>query len=234
MTRLRASLVVLAAAALAACTSTPTVVEPPVGRSEPATTAPLAAYEAGTFEQRQRERAADLERQGRLADAALVWEVLTVLQPDSADYAERLAAARRVIDTGVAVRLQRAQQAQGRGDLDTAQRLYLSVLALQPHNAQASEALRSIDRDRNRRLYLGKSSRVTLARQPSAPTPPSREDSNDVEHASILLAEGEVAEAIALLERRVRSEPRPNDAVRRLLAEAYKQRDRKLKPLRGP
>ena len=66
------------------------------------------------------------------------------------------------------VALQRAALAQKHGEFDTATTNYLLVLSLQPDNAQAADALRAIERDRNKRSYLGKLSRVTLARRPSA------------------------------------------------------------------
>jgi len=228
--RLHRHLAALAAAALAACASGPPPATPYDDEGPPQVQAPLAAHEAGAFEERQRERAASLERQGRLADAALVWEVLTVLNPASSDYAARLAAARRQIDSAVAERLQHAAQAQRRGELEAASQLYLSVLALQPHSAPASEALRNIERERNKRLYLGKPSRLTLVRHALVPAAQIRTDHNDLEHASILLAEGELDEAITLLERRVAASRRADEATRRLLADAYFRKSMQLPP----
>jgi hypothetical protein len=48
---------------------------------------------------------------------------------------------------------------------------FLSVLALQPDHAQAADALRAIERERNRLQLLGKFSRLTLERRP--PPPPT-------------------------------------------------------------
>lgn len=120
------------------------------------------------FEQRQLERAVMLAQQKWLADAAVAWEVLVVLRPDVADYRERLAEIRRQIDSAVAERLPRAASAAQRGDIDHATRQYLAILALQPHNTPAADALRNLERERNKRLYLGRHSRLTITRRAAA------------------------------------------------------------------
>lgn len=153
----------LAGAALLVGCATPSA--PPPAGAPPATAA--AAAHAG-FEQRYRERAMTAARQGRLADAALAWEVLTVLRPDRRDYRDALAQTRRDIDAALAERLPRAAQAQRRGELDTATQLYLGVLALQPDSAAAADALRAIERERVSRQQLGKPSRLTLTRRAMA------------------------------------------------------------------
>ena len=120
------------------------------------------------FEQRQLERAVMLAQQKWLADAALAWEVLVVLRPDVPDYRERLAEIRRQIDSAVAERLPRGASAAQRGDIDYATRQYLAILALQPHNALAADALRALERERNKRQYLGRHSRLTITRRAAA------------------------------------------------------------------
>ena len=186
------------------------------------------------FEQRQRERALGFARQKRLADAAIAWEVLAVLRPDLAEYRERLADAQRQIDAAVTERLPRAVQSAQRGDIEQATRHYLAVLALQPHNEPAADALRALERERNKRNYLGKSSRVTLTRRAMAEaempingTPMAL--SNEVEHAALLAGEGEFDDAIAMLERRLATERR-DAAARRLLANVYYRKAESLLP----
>ena len=120
------------------------------------------------FEQRQFELAVNLAQQKWLADAALAWEVLVVLRPDVPDYRERLAEIRRQIDSAVAERLPRGASAAQRGDIDYATRQYLAILALQPHNALAADALRALERERNKRQYLGRHSRLTITRRAAA------------------------------------------------------------------
>lgn len=142
--------------------ATPTAVERE-DSAPPGTAPPLSL--PTPFEQRQFERAVNLGRQKWLADAALAWEVLVVLRPDVPDYRERLAETRRQIDAAVAERLPRAASAAQRGDIDNATQQYLSILALQPNNALAAGALRALERERNKRQYLGRHSRLTITRR---------------------------------------------------------------------
>lgn len=214
-------------ALLAGCGSTP-----PASPDATAGVSVPAAAESphAAFEQRQRDRAVTLSRQGRLADAALAWEVLTVLRPDSADYRERLTETRRQVDAAVGERLPRAAQAARRGEIDNATQLYLGVLALQPDQAQAADALRALERERVKRNHLGKYARLTLTRRAvndsemARPASAARlEEGNEIEHASMLARQGEFDDAITLLERRAASNPR-EDATRRLLADIYFQK----------
>jgi tetratricopeptide (TPR) repeat protein len=183
------------------------------------------------FERKQRERAQLLARQGRLGEAVLAWEVLTVLRPDATEYRDRLADLRRQLDAAVAERLQRGAQAQQRGELDAAAQQYLGVLALQPEQAQAADALRAIERERNKRNFLGKYSRITLTKRSMAEAtmPSAAPQSNELEHASILASQGDIDDAIAVLEKRVAADKR-DDAARLLLADIYFQKAEKLAP----
>lgn len=193
---------------LAACGSTPSgTPDASSAGAERLTLLPRKAPGAASFERRLRDRALAQGRQGRLAEAALSWEILTVLRPESSDYRDRLADTQRLIDTVIPERLQRGAQAHKRGELDVATAHYLTVVSLQPEHRTAAEALRQIERDRNKRLYLGKPSRLTLTRRAAAEAqvapaiPPVPLDVNEVEHASMLAAQGEFNAAIALLER---------------------------------
>lgn len=161
--------VLLASAALlSACTTTGTVSE-----RAPDAPPPVARGPVGDFELAQFQRAKDLEQKGQWAEAAWAWEVLTVLRPQEQSYRERLLAVQGQIDAGVAERMQKAQQAQAKGDLDGATQHYLTALGLQPDNAKAADALRAIEKERNKRSYLGTPSRITLRRaaEPKPLTP---------------------------------------------------------------
>lgn len=211
-------------ATLFGCSSTAPL---PVASTAPAAMAPAVASRSG-FEQDYRERASTAVQQGRLADAALAWEVLTVLRPDVAEYREALADTRRRIDAGVADRLPRAAQAQRRGDLEGATQLYLSVLALQPDHAAAADALRGIERERVKRQQLGRSSRLTLTRRAATDAEVMADkaavaggaDRNELEHVAMLARQGEIDTAIGLLERRTAAN-RNDRAARELLADLY-------------
>ena len=208
---------------------------PPANATPPA---PATGTPPSAYEQQQRDRAWAFTRQKRLADAAMSWELLTVLRPDIADYRERLADVQRQIDAAVTERLPRAAQAAQRGELDNATQLYLATLALQPLNEAAADALRAVERERNRRNHLGKFSRATLTQRAMAEAESPANASaasgglagrNDVEHAALLAGDGEIDDAIALLERRLVLEPK-DQAARRVLADVYYRKAESLLP----
>lgn len=237
----RERLVAGACAALFGCASGPPVDETGVLGNR-ATVSPAPLEPQSTYEQQQRDRALAFMHQKRLADAAIVWELLTVLRSDVADYRERLADTERQIEVAVAERLPRAAQAAQRSEIDNASQLYLAILALQPLNETAADALRSLERERNKRTYLGKFSRATLTRRAiaNAEMPVNVIASsgglagrNDVEHAALLAADGEFDDAIGLLDRRLVLDPKDN-AARRLLADVHYRRAELLLPRDRP
>lgn len=218
----------------------------PLQDEVPAPTVVLPA-EPSPYELRQRERATTLARQGRLADAALTWELLATIRPRVPEYRERLAEVQKQIDSGVAERLQRGEQAAARGQVDAAMQQFLAALALQPDNSRAADALRTVERERIKRSHLGKLSRNTLTRRAMseaevevgpndapvdafAQTGPgpgakamSTEERNEIEHAALLASQGEWDGAITLLERRLRANRRDVPA-QQLLADVYFQK----------
>lgn len=231
-------------ALMAGCAGTP----PSTGPSTPAAPdpviEPIVAMPAGpsAYELQQRERAASLTRQGRLADAALVWEVLATIRPAEADYRERLAELRARIASSVAERLQRGDQAMARGQLDNAMQQFLAALALDPDNDRAADALRAAERERVKRQHLGKLSRHTLTRRAmseaevggdappldatamrgtdTAPASASASASSELDQATRWAAEGQWDPAITLLEQRLKADRR-DAAARTLLADVY-------------
>ncbi len=228
-----AALVAACALVLAACGSAPPAPQPPpADRPAP----PDGATDAvSSFEAVQRERVASLEKQGRLADAAVVLEALALVRPDENRAA--LSELKRRIDTTASDRLQRARRELKKGDLDAAEQLYLSVLAVQPDQAEAGDALRGIDRSRNRRDYLSRPPRIAFARRPngvsSQPSVARADAANgdplEVEHASMLGNQGELDDAITMMERRLAGNA--NDLpARRALATLY---FKKAQSLRG-
>ena len=222
MRRLAATVCV---AALAGCASAP-----PTPGAGAAVTSGASTASSAAFEQHYRDRASSAQRQGHLADAAIAWEVLTVLRPESREYRDALLDTRRQIDAAVAERLPRAAQAQRRGDLDAATQGYLAVLALQPDSTPAADALRSIERERVKRQQLGRLSRLTLMRRGTETMSPNDKlaapaglDRNELEHATILARQGEIDSAIGLLERRLAAD-RNDRAARNLLADLYERK----------
>lgn len=215
-------------AVLGGCASSPTA-DDTGAPGEAVASMPAPPPPQSAYEQQQRARAVGLARQKRLAEAAIAWELLTVLRPDAPEYRERLADSQRQIDAAVAERLAPAAQAAQRGELDSATHLYLAILALQPLNEPAADALRALERERNKRHHLGKFSRATLTKRAMAdaelPAGSSASNvglagRNDLEHAALLAGDGEFDDAGALLERRLVLDPK-DSAARRLLADVY-------------
>ncbi len=232
-TLLRMGCLLAVAAALHGCGGLPSASSDQSAADESAAPLPTRKQAgAAAFERRLRERALVQGRQGRLAEAAASWEILTVLRPDSADYRERLAETRRLIEAEVPERLQRAAQLRKRGELDASAGQYLYALSLQPDHAGAVEALREIERERNKRLYLGKHSRLTLTRRAATEaqmpplSPPLPLDANEVEHAAHLATQGELDDAIALLERHLALDKGDSTACQ-LLADMYARKAEK-------
>jgi tetratricopeptide (TPR) repeat protein len=230
----RATVVVLSCAVLLGCVSTPPAM-PPIGPVEDLPQSSDSSLSPqSVFEQQQRERALGFARQRRLSDAALAWEVLTVLRPDVVEYGDRLADTQRQIDAAVAERLPRAAQTAQRGDVDAAAQQYLAVLALQPRNEAAADALRALERERNKRNYLGKYSRITITRRAIADAEMPINSSqmaghNEVEHAAMLAGDGEFDDAIGLLEHWLAVDRR-DTAARRQLANVYYRKAESLLP----
>lgn len=185
------------------------------------------------FEQQEVARARQHELQGHLAEAATSWEVLAVLRPDVPAYAAQLAETRARIAQQVKELLPAARQAQQRSAWDEAASRYLALLALQPDDTATADALRAIERERNKRDHLGRYARVTLASR--AQTGTGRQDGeaanalsttrNDLEHAALLAGQGAYDDAIGLLSRRLKAQPR-DTATRQLLADVYFQKAR--------
>lgn len=228
----------LLAAGLLGCGGTPTVPgtggpDAHPGSTEGEDAAGHDADAVARFEQRQQARAEAAAARGDLAEALLAWEVLSTLRPQRDDYRARQVDLRQRIQTATAERLPRAQAALRRGELDTAAQLFLEVLALNAGDPAAAQGLRQIERERIRRNHVGQFSRDTLMRRaptdaaarpaPASPRPTARAtprngDRNTVEHASMLASQGELDEAIKLLQAHLAAQ-RDDAEARRLLAD---------------
>lgn len=208
---------------------------PPPARQPLPVPAPLRGYE-----RQQLERAEHAEGQGQWAEAALAWEVLSLLRPDDAAVRKRLVRARALIAQRVAEQQALAQAAQRRGDADAAAQAWLSLLALDPTDRNAADALRQIERERNRRSQVGRFARSPLAARraneaAAAPMPPpaaadtdaARTANSQREHATMLARQGDLDGAIALL--RDGTPWRTLPAHRALLADLYVRKAEALK-----
>lgn len=229
----------LVAGWLAGC-STPGPVPPEPVAAAPAVAPPAAVPRAeirmNEFERRQQAQAGVAESQSRLADAAVAWELLTLLRPESATYRDALARVRARIASAVSEKMTAAAAAQRRGELDVAAQAYLEALSFAPDHAGAADALRAVERERNRRSFVGKFSRNTLTRRavtdgemryvdesrPGAPVPGGDGDGH-LEHATLLMRQGEFDSAISLLRDALLS--RPGDTpIKALLIDVYLQK----------
>ncbi len=233
--RVRASCVVLMALAGCAAQQVP-FAAPALIAQETA----VAAGNTGLAElaAKQRLAAETAERQGQWADAMWAWDVLLALAPQDAELAKRRGSAQATIEAAVNERLPRARLATQRGDAETAFRLFLEILALVPGQPEAGQALRKLERERVTRQNLGQLSRNALLRKdpdisavatPAAPgnaSAPATSNAgggagrNELEHASLLAAQGEHAAAIAVLAAVVTQTP-VDPAVKSLLADLY-------------
>jgi tetratricopeptide (TPR) repeat protein len=227
-----------AAVLLAACTSAPRppAETPAAPAPEPVVELPVrpGAHALAVFEQQHRQQAAQAAAQGRWADAQAAWDVVLALRPHDEEARARRREAEAAAEAGVAERLPRARQTQQRGDAESASRLYLEVLALDPANAEAADALRAIEFERMRRTRSAVAARDPAYRRPVAPAEPvpapmpaAGTVRRDVEHASMLSRQGEVDAAIALLQP-VATARRADPAARALMADLYVQKADRL------
>jgi hypothetical protein len=137
-------------------------------------TAPAAAGRAQALERELRERARTDAAAGRWADAAVRWEILVLLRPESEDYRRDLEGARRAAATAAANHLRAAQAARSRRNAEQASLAYLKALAADPGNAAAIEGLRALENERVARAWLNRPPRVPYPppgqQQPYDPT----------------------------------------------------------------
>ncbi|MCB1914802.1 MAG: tetratricopeptide repeat protein [Rhodocyclaceae bacterium] len=197
--------------------------------------------DASPFERRQEQRARQLAKSGSHREAALAWEVLSLFDPSERRYQDEMRSAQRRADAEASSQLGKARRARAAGNERQAVRHYLLALTNDPALERASKELRDLERTRNRRYFLGRSTRLTIGRpddyltEPPAPSrPPPRPpapvpqavdiapDSNALEHAELLRRDGEFTEALAMLTRYFAANPDDREA-RRQLAETWEE-----------
>ena len=221
---------------VAGCASVPP--EPPSSaHSTPAETRPPARGEdaLGGFERRYRSLAEAAMQERRWVDAVWAWDVVLALRPRDDTALQQRAKAQALADEAAADRSTRAQQARQRGDIDAATRLYLETLALAPGERAAADALREMERQRARRgNVMGyRSPGLNLVRRPNdggymlLPQPRAATGGNELEHASLLVKQGDLDAAIAMLEPLAKTK-KPDPAVASRLADLYWRRGEQL------
>ncbi|MCB1954787.1 MAG: tetratricopeptide repeat protein [Rhodocyclaceae bacterium] len=217
---------------LSACSSTPP-------SSDTAVTLAPASPPQSTFERDSLARAQVLVKQGRHREAAEVWEILHLYRPAEPAYEISLRQSRQSADRAAAQLLDKARAARAAGNEQLAVTYYLQTLASDPERGEAANELRELERTRNRRYFLGKPTRLTLGRandyltkgqaapptaqEPDEPEPetasasasadkPSPSEHGTLEHAALLERDGEFTEALAMLTRYVKANPKDEQA----------------------
>jgi len=160
------------------CANSPRISDTDSGAGDVSAAAPAAVR---AYVQQQSERAAAAEARGDWAAAVLGYEIIDLLHPGDRAMQQRQRAARQRQAAGVAHHEANAQAAQQRGDADAAQAAWLRVLALDPGNQAAADALRHIEQVQSHRSASGRFTRVPMpgarrAREgaaASAATPPA-------------------------------------------------------------
>lgn len=156
----RAIFWVVTCAMVSGCVTPPASDPPPI--SAPAPAPAQAPLPADALEARHRELARAYARERNWADTLVQWELLALLKPDSQEYREGVTETRKRIRDAAAGLMRAAEQARQQGNLDQATLLYLRVLNVDRDNAVAAQALRDIDAERTRRLYLNRPPRMVM------------------------------------------------------------------------
>ena len=172
------------------------------------------------FEEAHREKALRLQQQQRWADAAVEWEILTLLAPQNVEYRNQQREARARIAKGVDESLKSADEARQRGDLAAANHAYLRALSFDPANTTAAEALSRIEQESHRQNMRTRVAQMSKDATPPRPTTAS--ERRDLEFGVLLLRQGDYTGSIKTLEKYLRGSPK-DELARRYLADAHFQ-----------
>jgi tetratricopeptide (TPR) repeat protein len=171
----------------------------------------------------------DLARQyaqaGDPASAAREWQIVLLLAPGDGAARAQHEAARAAILEGVRDNLQAGMAAVRSGDADRATRAMLTVLALDPENAEAAKSLRDIERQRLTRIQYSQSLRAAresqagaaAANRTAAAAAPDPGDTYDLEQRVEMFRAGDISGGLREFRSFVDANPR-NDAARLRIA----------------
>lgn len=192
----------LCATLLAACAAPTPTPAGPQAQARPAAedtaAAGLRAEQAAlhTFAHDQRERARQARAEGRPLDAQLAWAAVLALAPADAEALAGHEQARPAARAVAQERVRRAEQAAARGETESAMRWHLEALAHDPGLAASAQALRSLERER----ALRNAAPMAFARPPTPIAARGKPYASELDNAELLLAEGNLDGALALLE----------------------------------
>jgi tetratricopeptide (TPR) repeat protein len=171
---------------------------------------------------RHRQLAQQYKQSGDLAAAAAQWQILTVLSPSDRTFQHELTDTRAAIDRRARENLATGRAALKAGETDRAAEAMLQVLALDPHNADAAQVLRDIEKRRLARIQAARAARVSEAAaaangspRPAAPRQPAPDANGaySLEQPLEMFRAGDTAGGLRDLRRFV--DANPNDKVAR-------------------
>lgn len=228
MRRLRGTAACVAAALVAGCAQQPSAPDAP----EPQAPATIFVKPSGGPRVEAARRHRDLARSARaagdLATARDHLAVVVLVDPDDAAARQEIDALAAEIRKRVNAHLEEAREAQRGGDAGRASTEYLRVLALDPRNAEATRALKEIDRQNMARAQASRASRVRVedlfadarAQRPApkgtpaaAPAAEARDASYDLEAKIELLRAADPS--VALRELKIWVDANPRDRATR-------------------
>jgi tetratricopeptide (TPR) repeat protein len=240
----RVGVATFAAALVAACAPLPPAQEtmpshqpaPATGpRFEHAPRTPRAGFVARHVELANKALAA-----GDLAEAEDHWQVLSLVDPENASYAQALQSAREAIRKGVREHFLAGQAARRNGDGAKAKDAFLRVLALDPAHGEAAKALREIEHAAMAKTQADRAARVRAAddviagaRARAQQSAAANNDGYDLEQRLEIVRAGDLQ--AGLRELRAWVEANPNDRAGRQRAGgviAERARDAEAKGLR--
>lgn len=174
MTRGSGAALIVLAIAIAGCAATP--------RPEPIEPATVPT-QSRTLEQSYRSHATELAAQQRWAEAAVQWDLLVLLRPDSKEYRKEAEGARQHGAEAAAAHLRAADEARKRGGNDQAVLYYLRALSADPGNVAAANGLKAIETERVRKAWLDRPPRIPYQPPGAQSQHPSAYDSSTEESA---------------------------------------------------
>lgn len=215
----RAGLAACGLLLLGACAEAP--LQPAAPATDAATKASARETTAAVAEHRQRARRH--ASAGDVAAAVREWQIVLLLAPADEDARAEFESARAAIRTGVRDNLQAGAAALRSGDTDRAAAAMLRVLALDSGNAEASKALRDIDRQKLSRIQSRSAARANQAGaagtgRPAASSATSEAaESYEIEQSIEIFRAGDVDGGLREFRAFVDANPK-NDAARLRLA----------------